>query len=193
MEVVAHTAIPMELLSDQGSVFIGKVNSELCRLLNIVRLKTTAYHPPKNGVLKSCHSCLKEMLRKVEGGKEGWDRLLKNCLLAYRATPHASTGFSPYKLDHERNLRGPLEPMKTEWVKGDLSSISTVEWVNKIRKTLTTLHQAVYENEEAHNEKSTAAYDLCAKPRSFEPGDMVIFHIPGLTWKLDSIWEGPKF
>ena len=45
MEVVAPTGIPMELLSDQGSIFIGKVNNELCRLLNIEKLKTTAYHP----------------------------------------------------------------------------------------------------------------------------------------------------
>ena len=96
MEVVAHTGIPMELLSDQGSVFIGKVNNELCRLLlNIEKLKTTAYHPQTNGVLERWHSCLKGMLRKVEGGKEEWDRLLKYCLLAYRATPHAATEFSP--------------------------------------------------------------------------------------------------
>lgn len=118
MEVVANTCIPMELLSDQGSVFTGKVNSELCRLLNIDKLKTIAYHPKTNGVLERWHSCLKGMLRKVEGGTEEWDRLLKYCLLAYRAIPHASTGFS---LVHEHHLRGPLEAMKTGWVKGDLS------------------------------------------------------------------------
>ena len=59
------------------------------------------------------HSCLKGMLRKVEGGKEEWDRLLKYCLLAYRATPHAATGFSPCELIHGRNLRGPLEAKKS--------------------------------------------------------------------------------
>ena len=52
MEVVAHTGIPMELFSDQGSVFIAKVNSEHCHLLNIEKLKTTAYHPQTNGVLE---------------------------------------------------------------------------------------------------------------------------------------------
>ena len=68
MEVVAHTGIPLELLSDQGSAFIGNVISELCRLLNIEKLKTTAYHPQTNGVLERWHSCLNGMLRKVEGG-----------------------------------------------------------------------------------------------------------------------------
>ena len=190
MEVIAHTGIAMVLLSDQGSVFIGKVNSELCRLLNIEKLKTTAYHPQTNGVLERWHSCLKGMLRKVEGGKEEWDRLLKYCLLAYRATPHAATGFSPYELVHGRNLKGPLEAMKSGWGKGDLSFISAVEWVNYLRETLTILHKTAYKNEEAYKEKSKAAYDVGSKPRSFEPGGKVLCHTPGLTGKLHSIWEG---
>ena len=66
------------------------------------------------------------VLRKVEGDKEEWETILKYCLLAYRATPHASTEFSPYELVHGRNLRGPLEAMKTGWVKGDLSITSTI-------------------------------------------------------------------
>ena len=61
MEIVVHTGIPLELLSNQGSVFIGKVNLELCCLLNIVKLKTIAYHSQTNGVLEwwpSCKGCL---------------------------------------------------------------------------------------------------------------------------------------
>ena len=30
MEVISHTGIPVEFLSDQGSVFLGKVIKELC-------------------------------------------------------------------------------------------------------------------------------------------------------------------
>ena len=60
-----------------------------------------------------------------------------------------------------------------------------------IRETLTLLHQTAYKNEEAHKEKSKAAYDLITKLRSFEPSDMVLCHTPGLTRKLHSISEGP--
>ena len=55
LEVIAHTGIPHELLSDQGSVFVGRLNKELCRLLDITKLKTTAYHPQTNGVLERWH------------------------------------------------------------------------------------------------------------------------------------------
>ena len=59
LEVIAHTSIPHELLSDQGSVFVGRLNKELCKLLDITKLKSTAYHPQRYGVLEKWHLCLK--------------------------------------------------------------------------------------------------------------------------------------
>ena len=112
MEVVSNTGIPVELLHDQGQVFVGKVTTTLCGLLNIKQLRTTAYHPQTNGILERWHGCLKNMLRRQEEGPREWDRLLKYCLLAYRATPHAATLFSPYELVHGRQLRGPLQALK---------------------------------------------------------------------------------
>ena len=43
MEVLSHTGIPVELLTYQGAVFMGRVCRELCRLLNIKHFTTTAY------------------------------------------------------------------------------------------------------------------------------------------------------
>ena len=65
MEVIAHTGIPLELHSDQEAVFTGRVNQELCRLLNISKLRTTAYNLQTNGALESWHGCLKGMLRRL--------------------------------------------------------------------------------------------------------------------------------
>ena len=191
LEVVAHTGIPHELLSDQGSVFMGRLNKELCRLLDITKLRTTAYHPQTNGILERWHSCLKGMLRKASNSKEEWDNLLKYCLLAYRATPHAATGFSPYELIHGRALRGPLQAMKEGWGDGQLSFKSSVEWVSELRVTLAVIHQAARDNEQAFKEKSKAAYDQGAQARSFKPRDQVLCHNPNLSGKLDSIWKGP--
>ena len=94
MEVISRTGI--ELLSDQGSVFLSKVMKSFCNLLKIKQLKTTPHHPQSNGVLERWHRCLKQMLRKIDKGQGQWDKLLKYCLLAYRATPHMVTGYSPY-------------------------------------------------------------------------------------------------
>ena len=86
MEVFSNTGISAELLHDQGQVFMSKITTTLCGLLNIKQLKTTAYHPQTNSILERWHGCLKNMLRKQEKGPREWDRLLKYCLLAYRAT-----------------------------------------------------------------------------------------------------------
>ena len=87
MEVISHIGIPIELLSDQGSVFLSKVMKSFCNLLKIEQFKTTPYHPQSNGVQERWHRCLKRMLRKIDKGQGQWDKLLKYCLLAYRATP----------------------------------------------------------------------------------------------------------
>ena len=127
LEVIQHTGIPKELLTDQGSVFTSRLNKELCALLGIDHIVTTAYHPQTNGMLERWHACLKGMLMKVQTDPKEWDRMLKYCLLAYRATPHSATGFSPYELIHGRNLRGPLEAMRSGWLENQITYSGTVE------------------------------------------------------------------
>ena len=100
LEVIQHTGITKELLTDQGSVFTSRLNKDLCELLGIDHIVTTAHHPQTNGMLERWHACLKGMLMKVQTDPKEWDRMLKYCLLAYRATPHSATGFSPYELIH---------------------------------------------------------------------------------------------
>ena len=60
---------------------------------------------------------MKQMLWKVVS-KEGrdWDRLIPYIVFAYREVPQASTGFSPFELVYGRDVRGPLEVLKEEWV-----------------------------------------------------------------------------
>ncbi len=168
MEVIQHTGIPNELLSDQGSLLMGRVVNKTCELLNIKKLKTTAYHPQTNGALERWHATLKGMLRKFDDSSETWDKLLKYCLLVCRAMPHAASGFSPYELVHGRSMRDPLEAMKLGWVKGDLCYATSSQWVTELRETLAKLHKVAQANEEAYKLKSKAAYDMSTKPRSFE-------------------------
>ena len=60
-----------------------------------------------------------------------------------------------------------------------------------MRETLVALHKVAHVNEEVAKDKSKTAYDVGSKARSFEPGDLVLCHTPGLTGKLQSIWDGP--
>ena len=64
VEVFSRTGIPLQLLTDQGSQFIGSLVSHLCRDLNIDKVKTTPYHPETNGVVERMHGTLGAMLTK---------------------------------------------------------------------------------------------------------------------------------
>ena len=64
LEVFSRTGIPKEILSDQGSVFTGKVMKQICSTLGIKHLKTSPYHPQTDRCLERWHVCLKTMLRK---------------------------------------------------------------------------------------------------------------------------------
>ena len=97
----------------------------------------------------------------------------------FKQTPHAGTGFSLYELLHGRNLRGPLEAIKSGWLHNQITLPDTVHWVAELRETLTALHKQAYENEESYNEKSKQTYDQSSKPRSYELGNMVLYHPQG--------------
>ena len=57
-EIFSRTGIPNELLTDQGSVFTGKLHMALCNLLGIHHLKTSAYHPQTDGCLERWHASI---------------------------------------------------------------------------------------------------------------------------------------
>ena len=191
MDILSHTGIPHEVRTDQGSVFMGRLCSEQCKLLRVRHIKTTALHPQSNGVLERWHGCLKGMLRKMEDRLEPRDKLLKYCLLAYRATPHAATGYSPFQLVNGRPLRGPLEAMKDSLISCELHFSGAVEWVNQLGKTLTDLLQVACSREAKYKAKVKSNYDKKAEIREYKPGEMVLLHTPNLTGKLELVWYGP--
>ena len=79
----SRTGIPNEVLTDQGSVFTGKLHKALCNTLGITHLRTLAYHPQTDGCLECWHATLKSMLRKCPDRQQDWDKLLKYMLFAY--------------------------------------------------------------------------------------------------------------
>ena len=84
MDIFSRTGIPLELLSDQGPQFVGKVITQLCQNLNIDKIKTTPYHPETNGVVERFHGTLKPMLTKAASKKLDWVGQIPFALFALR-------------------------------------------------------------------------------------------------------------
>ena len=92
-EIVPCFGVPEAILSDRGTNLLSFLMKDICRLLGIEKLDTTASHPQCNGVIERFNRTLKSMLRK-QAAKFGmqWDKYLSGVLWAYRNTPHSTTG-----------------------------------------------------------------------------------------------------
>ena len=190
-EIFSRTGIPNEVLTDQASVFTGKLHKALCNTLGITHLRTSAYHPQTDGCLECWHATLKSMLRKCPDRQQDWDKLLKYMLFAYRAAPHRNTGFSHYEIVYGRQLRGPLDVVKEGLVAGDLRQCRAVEWVNQMKEKLKLMSELVEEKEGRAKDVMKQEYDKRAVERDFSVGTLVLVKMPDMEGKLSDVWDGP--
>ena len=136
VEIFSRSALPSEILTGRGSVFVGKLMSQLCKMLDIKPIRTSPYHPETDGLLERWHSALLAMLKKATIDKKDWDLYLPFVLFAYRQTPHTVTGFSPFQLIYGFNVRGPLEILRDNWVDGCVAETTLIDWVEQLKMNL---------------------------------------------------------
>ncbi len=80
-------------------------------------------------------------------------------MFAYREVPQASTGFSPFELLYDRDVRGPLDILKESWEASKHSSESVVTYVLSTQEKLRAAKDLVQENLAKAQEKQKIWYD----------------------------------
>ena len=91
--------IPQQIHSDRGKCFDSKIVHHLCKYYDILKTKTTPYHPQGNSQCERFNRTLHDLLRSLETEKKArWPEILPELTFVYNCTPHASTGYSPYFL-----------------------------------------------------------------------------------------------
>ena len=191
VEVFARTGIPLQLLSDQGSQFLGSMVRHLCKDLRIDQLKTAPYHPETNGMIERMHGTLGPMLTKASQMGLDWVEQLPFALFALRSAPNKDTGFSPYQLVYGHRVRTPLDVLHQGWAELEFGELETGEWSDWLVERLAVWHDLVRERGKEASGKRKALYDKSTVCRTLEAGDSVMCRIPGLIGKLEESWHGP--
>ncbi|XP_065893488.1 uncharacterized protein [Dysidea avara] len=118
---------------DQKAVHIAQLlvmMKDICRMLGIEKLNTTASHPQCNGAIEIFNRTIKMIIRK-HAAKFGLqrDQYLSRVLWAYHNTPHSSTGEKPsfllYGFDCRTSTEAALLPTKP------LKATKVSDYVNK--------------------------------------------------------------
>lgn len=183
---------PQILLSDCGANFLSELFKNICKLLHVQKINTTAVHPMTNGSLERTHRVLVEFIRHfVNQDQTNWDEWVKYAVFAYNTTPHSATGFTPFELMFGRiaNLPGYLQK-PPECVNYNLDS-----YVQELKQRLQHSYAIAKERLETAKRKSKDYYDKQIHIPKFQVGDLVLLQHESprknRSRKLGPSWIGP--
>ena len=162
--------VPQRLHSDQGRNFESEVIQELCNLYGIKKSRTSPYHPQGNGQCERFNRTLHDLLCTLPPEKKRrWPEHLPEVLYAYNATPHASTGYSPYYLLFGLDPKLPVDLLLgLEDVTEDINE--SIDWLQAHQKQLRDGYIKAGEHLELHAHERKEAADAKSKDRQLLVG-----------------------
>ena len=189
---IAQWGAPTQLHTDRGGSFESSTIYELCKLMQIDKTRTTAYHPQGNGLVERTNRTLINLLQAMVEETQLWDQALKKCIMAYRSTVHTSTGQTPHLMWTGREMRIPCD-LRAPYA-GRIPMVNT-EYVVTLKDDLIKSHELARKHLSTQQRKQKEYYDRSTHGKPLEVGDQVYLHsevpAPGVPAKLSRRWKGP--
>ena len=193
-QVFCRYGTPLALLSDRGGEVDGHIMREVCKLLQIDKLRTSSYHPACNSACERMHRTLNSLMGKIVSCRQtDWDEHLPYVAAALRASRSDSTGYSANFLMLGREVNTPADIVYG--LESPESVTSYDDFVESVREKMSTAYDIVRQNLNVVAERNKRHYDLRAKPRSFSVGQLVYYYNPrkhvGRSEKWQRKYVGP--
>ena len=173
--VIRHHGKPDEIRSDRGSNLISKAIKILYERFKIKITAGTAHHHHLVGLLERWHRTLKQLIlvQRAAGADDNWPSRLPLMELAFNTTVNASTGYSPFFLDHLRQGVLPLDAMLAPAPNADDKTLP--DWVKRQLETCRVVYDAQLGALRLHAVQAKKRYDLKRDVvAAFSPGDLVL-------------------
>ena len=189
--IVLKYGIPEVILTDQGANFLSELFTNVCRLLQIAKVQTTAFHPESNGSLERSHRVIVEYLRHyIAEDQRDCDEWVAYATYVYNVTTHRATGYSPFELlfGHRARIPSVLRAQPTP-------RYNYEDYVSELRGRLQSAHAIARENLLQSKERSKVDYDKKTVHIAPHVGDKVLLFDEnvrrGRSRKLSAQWVGP--
>lgn len=170
--VVAYHGLPAAITSDRGSQFVGELWERMCSLLKINRRLSTAYHPQTDGQTERMNAVVESYLRNFcNFAQDNWSEILPMAQLAIANQTAASTGFSPFFLDHGFHLETLqlVEPV-TEELQQSSSGSAGARIADKLKNALEVAQSELAAAQERQEQYANRYRNLAPH---YKPGDKV--------------------
>ena len=172
----ARHGVPDGLRSDNGPQFISTEFTGFLQELGIVHHRTTPLWPEANGEVERQNRSLLKAIRAAHAEGRNWRSELNKFLLAYRATPHSTTGVPPASSLFRRTIKTKLPAMSL----GD-----------DIIPNDRAIRDRVAERQQVSVDAAQSAR-RCA-PSDLSPGDAVLLKQPQKENKLSANFHADPF
>ena len=191
-EFFSRFGVPLDLHSDQGRNYESTLFKEVCKLLDINKTRSSAYHPESNGMCERFNRTLLDMIA-VYTNQTDWDVYLHMLTAAYRSCTHETTGYIPNLLMLGREVHLPIE-VALGATADPQPYQGESQYVAQLQDKLLGIYQLVRNSCKMQLPKKDNDPRITSK--TYKVGDLVYYHdstrTVGKSPKLKSdIWKGP--
>src|SRR5271156_4622462 len=181
--------IPLFLISDQGRNFESEVFQEMCKILNIHKIRTTAMHPQGDSKVERSIQTIKKCLtcRAMNVNNKKWDLEIDYCLMAIRTSVEASTKYSPYYLLFGREMVFPIE---LQYGNPPHEPLTPETHAKQLRNKLIHAYKEVRENFEVAQARQKHYFDEHSHGIEYREGDRV-WLANKVAKAFEAKWLGP--
>ena len=169
--IIPTHGVPRVIITDRGPSFTSELFMSEVASVGAHVCYTAPYHHQANGLVERWNKTLMDMIHPLTEEKpNNWDTFIGPTLFAYRSTPHASTGNTPFYLMHGRDPSIPMENPLFEVNQG----LQRTDWAAEVTQRMTEAWEVAAEKNKKMQLQYKEYYDRKAADRDFSIGDLVL-------------------
>lgn len=184
---ILRYGLPRVIATDRGTEFQSETMKEVCKLLKIEKVSSTAYHHESIGSLENTHKHLAAFLRTLcDGHQETWSQWLQFWCFSFNTTVHTQTKYTPYELVFGNSCNLPSN-LRDNVVK---PLYNPDNYALELRYRLQLAWKEAHKNLVLSKLKRKDVWDKKCNSIKYQRGDLIL--IKNETGKkLDMLYKGP--